>query len=484
MVKFWRMTTVLLVGSLAGCDAVDETRVAPLGRAEQGVVTTCGGSAVPSNTTWVQPGYSWWQNQQWFLKGDGVTPTESTLELQFTEPPGITGVHVNWHCVRGYLKTLATGAIRYLGTSAVAAGNEVCGNGSTCLRKIQFDVGTADLAPGNYEVLLAADDQNTTFARRAFKVSAPLYLILSTDWDFPNSYGQCSGQSITDWMDSLRGRPGFAFSHFVGAYMWQGETGAALSPAIEQWLLCRSGRLPSSGTCSPPASPDEIGVHVHGHKAELLNYVPLPSCCLSSCAAGTPATNCAPPTIACVAPAVCPHVNERPAYADNWDTDASGYAQLLRAFGSEELVEILNYSSRVLVRHGFAQPTSIRAGGWSSGPNVLAVFPSTTRYGLNALGALEVLGTGAYTVDSSAVPPDSVCTDPPDRFCKRLKDGAGLSSTTTPASQPYISGGTLVVPDNGALVDYRYSSEIATDLAAVFTGEPLATPRVYQFPPA
>jgi len=478
-----RLVRLLGLVVLVGCQTPSEESERAT-RHEEAVFTTCGGSAIPSNTTWEQPGYSWWQNQQWFLKGDGLTPTENTIEVQFTEPPGITGVHVNWHCVRGYLKNMATGSVSYLGTSTVTAGTQTCGNG-TCLRKIQYTVGTAQLTTGEYKLLLAADDQNTTFMHRPFKVSAPLYFVISTDWDYPNSYGECSGQAISTWMDSLRvGRPGFAFSHFVGAYMWHGETGAARSPALEQWLLCKNGRLPSSGTCSPPATPDEIGVHVHGHKAELLDQVPLPNCCSSSsCESSSPATNCATP--ACAAPAVCPHVNYRTEPADNWASDASGYAQELRAFGTEELLEILNYSSRTLVRHGFAQPTSFRAGGWASGANVLAVFPSTTQYGLDGSGVLQALGTGAYTVDSSAVPPNSICTQfPGSGICASVGESAGLSATTTSASQPYLGGTVLEVPDNGALVDYRYSdgsgNEIATDLGTVYNGAPLSTPRVYQ----
>ncbi|MES1188162.1 MAG: SpvB/TcaC N-terminal domain-containing protein, partial [Myxococcales bacterium] len=163
------MTWLLLLVVALGCASQDQQQQASqretVGSVSQAIVTTCGSSAVPATTTWVQPGYTIWENHDSFIVPVGSAPTDN-LDIEFTEPSGITGVYVNWLCVRAYLRS-TTGNITYLGTSTVTAGTHTCAAG-TCLRRVSYDMSA--VTPGTYEVLLAADDQNTTFLRRTIDV--------------------------------------------------------------------------------------------------------------------------------------------------------------------------------------------------------------------------------------------------------------------------------------------------------------------------
>ena len=158
---------LLLVG--LGCASRDQQQEPAnresVGQVAQAIVTTCGSSAVPTNATWVRLGYTMWQNQASFIAPAGSAPT-GNLEIEFDEPPGITGVQVNWLCVRAYLRS-TSGTISYLGTSTVTAGSHTCG-ADTCLRRVSYDMSA--VTPGTYQVLLAADDQDITFARRNIDV--------------------------------------------------------------------------------------------------------------------------------------------------------------------------------------------------------------------------------------------------------------------------------------------------------------------------
>lgn len=155
----------LLILVALGCASEDQGDKHRLGEISQAVVTTCGSSAVPSDIKRTQVGYTVWQNRDWFHHGAGE-PANASLELEFTEPSGVTGVYVNWLCVRAYLRDSA-GNATYLGTSSVTAGTHACGS-TTCLRHVSYDVSA--VPPGTYEVALAADDQDATFTRATIDV--------------------------------------------------------------------------------------------------------------------------------------------------------------------------------------------------------------------------------------------------------------------------------------------------------------------------
>jgi len=133
--------------------------------------------------------------------------------------------------------------------------------------------------------------------------------------------------------------------------------------------------------------------------------------------------------------------------------DMTGHSVPLSTFSTDEVRQILAFSSRTLVQHGFDRPTAFRAGGWHAGDRVL-----------------DALAAEGFTVDSSEVPHDWF--------------GAGsfgevheLWPNATRISQPYRLEGELIeVPDNGCLADYVTSEQMVENFNAVVSashGKPM-----------
>jgi hypothetical protein len=478
--------------------------LAPSGHAQVNIgAGSCAYGTVPTNLTWVQPGYQF-RHRRWLMKGNALTPSDEYLTVEFTPPPEVAGLP--WNCVRAFLRGPG-GGLEYLWTSGVSPG-------TTLEKSISLKVSPQARPAGTYHILLAADDQTLTFADLTVFISAPLYVVLSTDWDMPTaeapgaggSYAGASIGALLKLMDDYRKvdginggtteRPGFAYSHFVGPYIWGNPhrvpTGSQRAPAppsgtvaerIEQWLKSRGS--------------DEVGVHIHGWTESFLKNIPAPACCATAtCSTGTvcPASSAWPPaccgTASCAAGVACmnpPSLVAR--YATGWDaSNTDGYSTELRDYSLDELVAMLDYSSQILVSRGFAQPRSFRAGGWTAGPNLLMAMARTRSWQLEPSTGRVVSSSGpGYLVDSSAVWPDPVCAAVPDRpgytLCGSVRSTDGLSAGLTQTAQPYrhLASGILEVPDNGVGIDYQNSSQMNSALLANGAGGVLASPRMFQF---
>ena len=468
----------------------------------------CGYGTLPSNTTYIQPGYTF-AYRHWLMKGDALTASDDWLSVEWTPPDGIP---VSWNCLRAFLRQ-PDGSLQYLWTSGVTPG-------VTQQYAAVFKLGIASISSGAHDIMLVADDQDLTFWDLQVNVTAPLYAVISTDWDEPPD-GYSSIDTILSTMDQLRRvngindasgaeRPGFAYSHFVGPYIWgypvmisDGSQRAVRPQAntatdkIERWLKLRPQ--------------DEVGVHIHPWTSAFLSEVPLPACCATStCSTGTqclPAccqtdpstcpsgTVCSVPsccaTASCDADTACPfppYVTPR-LDADSQFTggyDSSGYYTMLRAFSNDELVAMFDYSSQILVSRGFTQPTSFRAGGWSGSAAMLSALAQAHAFALDSTGSVTSASGHPYVVDSSSTWPYPVCQVLPDTsgptLCTSLSSSSGLSQSTTSTSQPYrvSSNGMLEIPDNGVLADYIDESTMASVLSANGGTAPVDSTRVYQ----
>jgi hypothetical protein len=494
---------LVLVGLTAGTPGVG-CRRSSVGEGESSITQSvvaggnCGYGRLPSNSTWVQPGYTF-VYRHWLMKGNPITPSDDWLGVEWTPPPNIP---VSWNCLRAFDRK-ADGSLQYLWTSGITAG-------ATQQLAAVLKVGASSLAPGVHHIVLVADDQDLTFADLAVNVTAPVYAIISADWDEPpNGYG--SIDSILGTMDAFRRvnglaqpngveRPGFVYSHFVGPYIWGAPAylsdGSQRAPTtisgsttarIETWLKLRKQ--------------DEIGVHIHPWTSAFLQNVPVPPCCATSaCGAGTQCPSSSRPvcctTMSCAPETECglpAHVVSRLDATSVWDTsDLSGYATLIRAFSPDEIVAMLDYSSQILVSRGFPQPTSFRAGGWTGSSALLAALGAAHKYSVGAPdGTVQPASGSSYLVDSSSTWPDPVCALLPDTnhptLCTALKSASGLSQTTVSTSQPYrsASSGIVEIPDNGVLLDYMTGAASAAGsmesiLAAIGGTAAVSTPMMYQ----
>ena len=442
----------------------------------------CAAAPLPSDTSWVQPGYTVRQNRRWFLKEDAplVGPAPN-LELEFSEPAEMEPFWTTVSCVRGYLQPQGGGALIPVGVAAVAAG-------SSLLHQVSFALNVEARQPGRYDLLIVAGDQTTTFERVPVNISAPLYMIMSVDWDLP-TYGGSNGALLAA-LDAMRARAGASqlwMTHYVGAYMFDGVRGDARDLDIHRWLLD-----------AQYGAGDEIGVHVHGWVNELMNMTALPQCCrTNSCSNVGTSTQCSGPPNpqccdddSCAPGTTCQTIPARVSAENVWQAgaDEGGYSTILERYSRPELVALLDYSSRVLVKHGFVQPRSFRAGGWSGGQNLLGALAATGSYSLSGGTLLRSASEQGFLTDSSSVWSTPLLGAP--GLYQFLSSPQSLSSNyggdVMPEAPPYEwsdSAGrrVLEVPDNGVLLDYRTYEQAVADTYQLYDGTPLSRVKVYHY---
>src|SRR5450631_2327685 len=118
--------------------------------------TGCGYGSVPSNATYIQPGYTF-ANRQWLMKGDGLTPSDTWLAVEFTPPSSVPFPPSWWNCLRAFLKTPS--GLQYLWTSGISQPLDP--------QHLQFStvfkINASTLPMGAQQIWFAANDQNSTF---------------------------------------------------------------------------------------------------------------------------------------------------------------------------------------------------------------------------------------------------------------------------------------------------------------------------------
>tara|TARA_R110002096_G_scaffold299503_6_gene494127 strand:- start:21837 stop:23174 length:1338 start_codon:yes stop_codon:yes gene_type:complete len=375
----------------------------------------CGGSGLPdpSPTPPIAPQsadseYSVTGLREWAIVGNDVDAGNDILELEVVAPSGTKYVDVWLDGGEGQRLTKADGRFR-----------------------LSLDV--AALVPGEYQVLLAADGDDTAFIAHTFKRSHPLYVVVTTDWDDPDT----SDEALALQDELHAEHPELLLTHFVGPYTFTDPTVSEDRRAVlVDWLIGMRTDFQ-----------DEIGLHIH----PWCNFVDEVG------------------TILGIADVEC-NIEESTVYP----TDSSGYTIQCSAYSEDDFTSILLASDAVFEERGLGKPTSFRAGGWTAE--------------LNTLRSLEAAG---YVADTSANNwarmEEWQGPGMGTLYSWNREHWASINDT----SQPYypsqddilVTGddtiGVLEVPDNGILVDYVTTAEMIEIFAANWDGSLLAQPVNY-----
>ncbi|MCX5742482.1 MAG: hypothetical protein NT062_08305 [Proteobacteria bacterium] len=311
----------------------------------------------------------------WYLAGDGLT-ADDRLALTITGPDRPVDLWMDDH---------------YVGRARGA-----------------FDVDLAGVAIGAHDVLLAEVGATVAFAEVEFQRSAPLYVVVSNDWDDPDN-----ADPMLERQERLHARhPALKITHFVGPYTF---TDPNVTPA-------RAQRLVDWVTDMRDTHGDEIGLHVH------------PRCSFVEAAGLTCRTA------------------RSFAYANG---DPTGYTVYLGSYTQPELETMFAKADELFVAHGLGKPTSFRAGGWTAE--------------LHVMKALEAAG---HVADSSGCNWAKLEEWEHHAGASLFQWNAEHWAPIDATSQPYYPQTTdlladaaphmdiLEVPDNGALVDYVSGDEM------------------------
>jgi hypothetical protein len=286
-------------------------------------------------------------------------------------------------------------------------------------------VDIADLAPGEHEVLLAANGATKAFAQLTFKRSHPFYVVVSNDWDDPDSpdANLARQQALHDTHADLR------ITHFFGPYTFTDPTVTA----------DRATYLADLVTTMRDAYNDEIGLHIH------------PWCNFVEQAGLTCRTS---PLFG---------------YANGDDT---GYTVVLSEYTEEEMGTMLAKADELFVAHGLGKPLTFRAGGWTS-----------------QIHTLKALFADGFVVDASGcnwsrleqwqnVPGASLYAWNQANWAAidDLSQPYYPSTTDILASDP-PQVGILEAPDNGILADYATTAEMVEIFQKNWDGTALPEPR-------
>lgn len=367
-----------------------------------------GGSSAPGDTPAApaenDPDYRIEHVRNWLLAGNQVTPGHDSIEVQVFAPAGVDTVDV-WLDDRDGVR--------------LERGSE--GD----FRQV---LDAADLEVGEHQLLLAADGEDTAFARLVVKKSHPLYVVVTNDWDDADN-----SDASLEQQERLRGfHPELRMTHFVGPYTYTDPSiTAERRQLLTDWVLDQREQ-----------HGDEIGLHIH----PWCNFV------------DTTAVACRtePSTV----------------YSQG---DETGYTVMCSAYSEEEFTELLLAADEIFQDSGLGKPTSFRAGGWTAD-----------------LGTLRALAAAGYLADASANNWARMEEWQGQQNGVLYEWNKEHWATIGDTSQPYYPSAddillagepaipVLEVPDNGILVDYVTGEEMIEVFDANWDGEtPLAAPLVY-----
>jgi len=276
-----------------------------------------------------------------------------------------------------------------------------------------------DQPPGLVDLIW--EDGGGAFALTTVVRSAPLYVVPSVDWDSSDTR-----DNVMDWQFALhQEHPELRITHLVGPYLWT-------DPELTD---DRKAKLTADLASYRDDHDDEIGLHIHPY-CHLVELAGVPCATEPSLAGGV---------------------------------DPTGYAVPNWAYTEAQFADIVATSGDLFEAHGFARPTSYRAGGWTATTDILRALTSE-----------------GIVVDSSA------------NNWARMEEWQGTGilydwnaeawSTIGDTSQPYwpqqgdaqAGGpdpiGLLEVPDNAILADYVTEDEMIDVFDQNWPGGPLAVP--------
>jgi hypothetical protein len=336
----------------------------------------------------------------WNLIGNPLTPGDDLIDLDVATPDGTDVVDV-W--------------------IAGGPGQRLNRDPATGHFSGQFSI--AALAPGGYDVLLAADGNTAGFARLPLVRSHPLYVLVSTDWDFAEP-----GQAALDAHDRLRAdHSTIRFTQFVGPYTY---TDPAVTDArkneITTWLTTRRDQFH-----------DEIGLHIH------------PWCHFVNQAG-----------ITCI-------TGQSTVYRD----DPSGYTVKVSAYGQADFQTLLQSADQIFTTRGLGKPVTFRAGGWTASSDTLKALAATgyvaDTSALNWARMEEWRGSELFNWNMLTW---SLMGDSSQPYHPNTDDKQSQLAPHIPI---------LEVPDNAIMVDYVSTAEMIEIFGRNWNGDALTAPTVY-----
>lgn len=346
--------------------------------------------------------------REWAIIGNEVDEGNDTLDIEVVTPSGTKYIDVWVGDGPGQRLTKAQGGF---------------------LTSIDI----SDLPPGEYQVLMAADGDDTAFVAHTFKRSHPLYVTVGTDWDDADT----SDAALALQDDLHAEHPELLLTHFVGPYTF---TDPSVDPErqviLEDWLI---GMRDDFG--------DEIGVHIHPY----CNFVEQVGSIL-----GTEDILC--------------NTEDSTVYG----SDSSGYTIIVASYSEEDFTKMLLATDAIFADHGLGKPTSFRAGGWTSE--------------IHTLHAVEAAG---YTVDSDALNWARMEEWDGPRMGIFYEWSREHWSTIDDTSQPYYPAvddiletgpdtlDVLQIPLNGIMVDYATTAEMIEIFDKNWDGGVLEQPTSY-----
>ena len=338
----------------------------------------------------------------WYLVGNPLTPGDDLLEvsIETSEPVEVIDL--------------------WLDRQFAARGHASGG-------RVEIAVDIEALAPGEHEILLAADGAEFAFAQRFFRRSHPLYVVVSNDWDDADN-----DDAMLERQERLHERhPDLLLTHFVGPYTF---TDPALSASRRAFLVdWVTGLRDREG--------DEIGLHIHPY----CHFV-------ESAGVGCQTTSSF----------------ARP------DGDDTGYTVFLGSYSEGEFTALLEHAIDLFQDAGLGRPTSFRAGGWTLEPQTMRALAATGFSADTSAANWQRMEEWADNPGATLFQWNRDHWSPIDELSQPY-----YPSTTDllSASSPRVS--VLEVPDNGLLVDYVTGSEMIEMFAANLGTGVLEAPRVY-----
>ncbi len=343
--------------------------------------------------------------RHWSLIGDAVTPGDVAMAIDVVAPAGT-----------GYVDAWVGGR----------PGVRLVPQPDGHLRQ-QIELTSLDAGP--YDVLLAADGSTTAFAKVSFVRSHPLYVILSTDYDFSDP-----SDMAMSVMDSLhRLHPGLLITHFASPYTFT-------DPAV---TADRAAAIAAWWQKERDVDHDEIGLHIHPY----CNFV---------IAAGLPCNT-------------MPSVE----FANG---DTTGYTVEVASYGETDFLTLLHKADDLFVANGLGKPITFRAGAWTATIDTLHALVSdgfvSDTSALNWAKVEEWKGVGNDGLWTWNMTNWSTIGDASQPYYPNHDDIQAASPPPLPI---------LEVPDNGAMVDYVSVDEMVGILGHNWDGSALAHPVAFSF---
>jgi hypothetical protein len=337
--------------------------------------------------------------RSWYLIGDGLTAGDDTLTISVIAPASASYVDAYVASLPGVRMTQASGD------------------------KFTASISIADVPAGTHPIVFSADNATVGFGAATFQRSAAYYVMVSTDYDFPDP----GAQAITymDWMHQLH--PGMRITHFWAPYTYTDPSVIdARRDELTSWVLQQHAMFD-----------DEIGLHIHPYCSFVVD-------------AG----------MQCI-------TDQSDVYPSG---DTSGYTIMVGAYGRDGFGTLLQHAAALFAQHGIAQPKTFRAGGWTATEDTFhALVDNGYIADTSALNWQYIQHAWSGKLIASWNKQQwSTIDDTSQPYYPNTDAVLSVASPSLPM---------LEVPDNGVMIDYVTLDDINRIFDENWQGRPLVAPR-------